>query len=180
MGFCSSLWPPYPPKSVPRDRETQGERLGHQGSVVGKGPSGPSVTVTAPYVFRSENPHLPQSSSLFLVMLLPEEQSPASPLLVSDGSRRTAASKHSPQLPRLIGAGGRQGCDWLVIVWRVALIHLCADVAGGASCLPGQLVSRTRSEESGWEYLHTCEQRWHHMWEDSAQIDIVLGLSERC
>ena len=53
-----------------------GESRGHWGSVVGKGPLAPSVTVTAPYVSQSENSRLPQSSSLFLPMLLPEEVEP--------------------------------------------------------------------------------------------------------
>ena len=86
-----------------------GKSRGNRGSVVGKRPSGPSVTVTAPYVSQSENSRLPQSSSLFLPMLLPEELEPGLALAGDGRCGETAASKCSPQLPKAPWRWGEAG-----------------------------------------------------------------------
>lgn len=63
----ASDYPAIPNQCQGTDRPG-GKSVGHWGSVVGKGPLGPSVTVTTPYVSRSERSRLPQSSSLLVPM----------------------------------------------------------------------------------------------------------------
>ena len=78
-------------------------------------------------------------------------------MLVTDDVEKQQRPSAVPSSPRHLGAGGRQGWDWLVIALRVALIHPHADAAGGEGCLPDQLVSRTRSENSACEHFHMCQ-----------------------